>query len=1166
MTRCLIPEFILRKAYKKEYCGSFEAWVMHVDLLDFSSLCTRLMSDSDRGAEHLSEVINAVFDPATRAMEHYGGFIDRFAGDAFVAIFPIANPDSWFRALCAACQMRDIVLRQSPISISSRIGMAKGKVSWKILPNPSKYLYWFSAACIREAIALQESALPNQILLKARHLNGNQLSRLRHEQISEGLIAVKAIPHPATALCLHPLRMSCKAFISEDILRLGLEGEFREVLSIFINFRKEQESALDDLIRLCQKYGGYLNKVFNSSQGLMALVLFGAPTAFEDIVLRAFRFANELTINNRSRIRLGMSLGLNYTGFIGSIRRSEYTAMGLSVNLAARLCLNSSWGKICFEESLLNGSAKFIRYSGLGQQSFKGFDAPLTCYVFEGIIEDTDAQYLSPFMGRDHELKKLQDSLETTLEPGIVYVYGDPGTGKSRLLYEYSQSRADSMQLLTLQCDGILQTALHPFIFFVKKQFNGLKSGSQAQRRQNFQSKFQSFLQSAKPKLSAQQHRDLSRAESVLAGLIALDWEGSSFRGMSAGNKAKAIQDAILCLFEAYLKLKPTILIVEDIQWLDSESSKILQSLATKLRIVCSSRYHDDGSIHCLDSDARAAVIQLEPWTAKQIKPFAAMLLQREVSESLAVFLEQKCLGNLFCIEQLCDNLLANDLLEEIDGLLHIKDTATQLSTGINALLMARIDRLDRSMKDAIHAASVLGNEFTGEVLHELLLRSQAFSEELSDPRELLENGRKIRLWNMLNEVSYSFSHGLLRDTAYDMQLGKELKKLHRLAAEIMVDYWREDKSKYSEIAAHFLKAELYQEATEYYRLAGEWAKDLYLEHEALNMYNLALEIIRDKLQKADKSEATLLMAIGVLYYIFGKYDLALGFLRQSEKLYLKTSGPDSLSISSCYGNLGTVMLLLAQYDDALRMLNKGLAIMLAQDNPPLNYIATAYSNIAQVHSAKLELELAEQNYLKGFAIEEQLYGPEHPIVGRSLSNLADHYCNQEQPAKARELIDRALSIFQNYPNTHYQDRTNAFTNAGRIYSELELAEQSLAFYEESIRIGKEGLGPRHPDTVVSMFNIAQRYLGLGDYHRALEMYKEVEDVWLETLGDKHPWLALCRNSIGKAHLGLGNYQTGYDLCSKALQTLQESQGTEHPWCEIIAENIAYAKEKLEME
>lgn len=137
MTRCLIPEFILRKAYKKEYCGSFEAWVMHVDLLDFSSLCTRLMSDSDRGAEHLSEVINAVFDPATRAMEHYGGFIDRFAGDAFVAIFPIANPDSWFRALCAACQMRDIVLRQSPISISSRIGMAKRQGQ---LENPAQPL------------------------------------------------------------------------------------------------------------------------------------------------------------------------------------------------------------------------------------------------------------------------------------------------------------------------------------------------------------------------------------------------------------------------------------------------------------------------------------------------------------------------------------------------------------------------------------------------------------------------------------------------------------------------------------------------------------------------------------------------------------------------------------------------------------------------------------------------------------------------------------------------------------------------------------------------------------------------------------------------------------------------------------------------------------------
>ncbi len=126
-----------------------------------------------------------------------------------------------------------------------------------------------------------------------------------------------------------------------------------------------------------------------------------------------------------------------------------------------------------------------------------------------------------------------------------------------------------------------------------------------------------------------------------------------------------------------------------------------------------------------------------------------------------------------------------------------------------------------------------MGNEFTRGVLQELLQRSQAFSGELANPCEILENGCKIRLWNMLNEVSYSFSHGLLRDTVYGMQLRKHLQKLHGIAAEIMVDYWKDDCSKYAEIARQFEQAGKLKESAHFYALAGTWARELFQEQRA---------------------------------------------------------------------------------------------------------------------------------------------------------------------------------------------------------------------------------------------------------------------------------------------------------------------------------------------
>jgi class 3 adenylate cyclase/tetratricopeptide (TPR) repeat protein len=1171
MNRRMVPDFILQKTRAREYIGSFHAWVLHIDLEDFTGLSTTLTQESERGAEKLSDIINSIFSPAVESIEQHGGFISRFAGDAFIAIFPNHKPDTALHAFTAACAIRDIVQNTAAVDTTCRIGMAKGVVKWQILPNPKKHLFWLNSSAIKEAIDLQEAAKTGQILVNSKRLGKLAAQELIAEEAGSGIALIHAVrrhvPCLKTAIC----RMSQKSFISHDILLGKSEGEFREVLSVFINFRGADHAALNALIELSSKYGAYLNKVFNSANGLIALVLLGAPTAYEDIVLRGFRFAHELRVLLGNRIRIGMSLGIDYAGFIGSKKMCEYTALGLSVNLSARLCHLGKWGDICFEEALLSPSAQYLRFRSMDPGLIKGFSAPLKCYSFDGLLEDYDTGYLSPFMGREMELQELKEHGNAAFageHPSLFALYGEPGSGKSRLVYEYCESVKPARQCFILQCDGILKSSLHPFVFFIKKQFNGLKSGSLEQRRLNFRRRYLGFVRMISPRLNDAQRAELKRMESILAGLISLDWEGSLFRELSGANKAGAMQKAVIQLFEFYALHLPTVLVVEDAQWLDEDSAGLLGALVkalknSRIQVLATARYNDDGSFPEPFGDEQHTMLKLKSWDEIQIKAFAAALFKQPVSEALASYLKDKTLGNLLHVEQICAHLQANRLLETIDGLLYLKDTGVQISSGINSMLVARIDRLDKSMKDAVQAASVLGNEFTAEVLQELLIRSQSFSNELSDPAEILENGRKSRLWNMLNEVSYSFSHGLLRDTAYEMQLGKHLAKLHRLAAEIMVDYWQGDQSKHAEIAAHFERGELPDKAFEHYQQAGLWARDLYQQHESLEYLNKALEILRIHSPDNEHAQADTLMEIGILFTNFGKYDLAMGYLKQSEKLYLRSNGSESCQISSCYGNKGRVLKAIGDYDAAIEYLNRNLDILLKTKGAEHEYVATTLINLGDCYNLKGDVEKGIELTQQGLTLRESILGKDHYLIGDSLINLACMYADKADFVKAKMHIDAAINIMENTADSHYLSKTIMYNNAGRIYTNLGESEIGMAYYEESIRQGNEGLGPRHPDTMVSMFNIASSCLDGEQYGKAHQFLEEVRDVWQESLGEGHPWLALCYNSLGKAETGLGNPQKGLELCLRALRDIHAKLGKEHPWCEAVEENIAWTKEFL---
>ncbi len=1175
--RRLIPDFILQKNKAKQFNGSFEAWILHVDLQGFTSLSNELIKSSQKGAEILRDRINSIFIPAIKAIEQRSGFISTFAGDAFTAVFAIgAEPGDQITmqeaAISSAIAIRDSFINRNnganeSIILSARIGIAKGPLAWKIIPDKQQSLYWFSGDALRDAISAQQAAGLNQILIHSNTINNLDTGDLEHKTFDSEYSSITGSSISIIEHHFSPCRLSQKKFVSHKILAQKLDGEFREVLSCFINIREENLQSIRTISDLANKYGAYLNKVFYSAQGPVVLLFWGAPTAYEDGVHRCCRFVHDVRESLNDQIRIGLSLGMAFAGYLGSETRCEYSCMGLTVNLAARLTMQAAWGETIFEEALRRECKERIKYDSLGLKAVKGFPKPVQRYRFIGYKDLNGTEdSRTPFTGRKQELDQLVHSSAAVYNGSfapITYVYGDPGKGKTRLVNEFMRIMKDRANIATLQCDSILQGALHPLIHFVRWQFSKVISGSLTSRTRDFKQNYKDFITQAKTYLSRYELQELKRVESVIAGLISITWKSSYYESIPPHARPQAINSAISTLFAALAKIKPLIIVFEDIQWLDEESrtawNYILKDLCKlPVKLVISARYRDDGALVPMinDEDLPFELIHLGDFEHSTLKIFVKNVLNHPVSESLVRFLDEYTLGNLLYIEQICFYLLENKLLEEIDSHYHLKDTKLHLSSGINALLMARIDRLDSEMKHAVQAASVLGTEFTVQILQELLNRSKALSTELTDPTEIMENGKKERLWTMLNEVSYSFSHGLLRETAYSMQLDKHLCKLHTIAAEIMEDYWGEDNSKWVEIAKHYEKGKSFSKAYSFYHSAAEHARDQFQFSTGLDLYNKALQAIEAQSNVRQKETADTLMGIGVLHFYMGKYDIAMGYLNQAEKIYSRKFGERDPKTASCYGNIANVLYAQGDLDGALGLMENALSIQMEHLGAKHPYTMTTISNIGQVHYRKAVYDKAIEYYARALDLRESVFGMEHQSLAETLNNLGLAYCDQQDFDLAARQFERAIAVCQKakYPNKSIL--AASYNNAGKTFADSGDPEKALTYYNLSLDIRKEVLGLRHPETVTTMYNIAEHLITNSQYEKAKQSLEFVHSVWCETLGDRHPYTAVCLNSLGRIQIELTNYSEGIRICKTALGIIHEKLGSDHPWCEHIQGNI----------
>ncbi len=865
----IVPDLITESYRAGRRRGTFQAAGIFVDLSGFSTITDVLMRDRQHGAEQLSSLMYSVFEPLVRAIFEHGGLILGFAGDAITAVFPDeGNPQAAAcEALASAWSIRQrlssMTSLQTPYGafpISAKIGLACGDVSWTIAESRDRRraAYYFRGSAVEESAQAEHQAHAGDIIL-CRSAQPPLARLVRIESMGEfsSVLALEALLPAIRPISQKPVDLEiARLFAPEVLLAEGLRGEFRQVVNLFIRFPDLTDGALEHLVMavfdLQDRYGGLLSRVDFGDKGCNMLMLWGAPTTYENDIGRALNFVLDLQASLTFPIAAGITFQMAHAGYSGSQLAEDYTCSGRGVNLAARFMTHAEPGAVWLDERIAQRASRAFEFEFLGEQDFKGFAERQPVYILKGRKVESDALYSGTLTGRDAELRQLDQDIQPLWRgqfAGVTMIAGEAGIGKSRLVAEFRAAlflANRDMQWASCPADQIVKQSLNPFRYWLPRYFGILASPDDGSRLASLNAALDGLIKDISDENLIE---DLRRGRSFLAALVDLHWPDSPYERTDAQARYDNTLLALIALLRAESLRQPIILLVEDAHTLDEDSKVLLARLKRTLAadpshpiaILITARTEQAGTL--IESDYVDHVLELRGLSAEAMVALSNDILGRPAGPELIRFVEGRAEGNPFFAEQILHYLRDESLLELAatgDWTVKMGWQASSLPMDISTMLIARLDQLERQVKQVVQTASVLGREFEIHVLARMLEDDPALDEEVTE-------AARASIWSPMSQLRYIFRHSLLRDAAYSMQLAARRRELHGIAlAALEMIYNDELTFHYPELAYHGEQAADVEKARFYLRKAAETARDAYQNAQAVDYYTRTLSFMSE--------------------------------------------------------------------------------------------------------------------------------------------------------------------------------------------------------------------------------------------------------------------------------------------------------------------------------
>ena len=549
--------------------------------------------------------------------------------------------------------------------------------------------------------------------------------------------SLAAGPAPAEPRFTSPHSYTPK-HLAEKILtsKAALEGERKQVTVLFADLKgsmelladrdpEEARKILDPVLELMMeavhRYEGTVNQVMGD--GIMAL--FGAPLAHENHAVRASyaalrmqdsvkrygedaRYAHGVNV----QIRVGLNSGEVVVRAIGSDLHMDYTAVGQTTHLAARMEQLASPGSILLTPSTLALVEGFVAVKPLGPVPVKGLVEPVEVYEVTGAgsartrLQAAARRGLTRFVGRDAELEQLRcaQQLAVSGHGQVAAVVGEAGVGKSRLVYEFTHSHR-LQGWLVLESASVFYgkaTSYLPVIDLLKGYFRIQDRDDLREIREKVTGKLLTLDESLKATMPA------------LLALLDVPVDDAVWRTLDPGQRRQRTLDAVKRLLLREAREQALLLIFEDLHWIDGETQALLDTLVDSLasaRLLLLVNYRPEYQ-HGWGGKTYYGQLRLDALPAESAGELLEALLGDEPGLApLKQFLVRR--GNPFFLEETVRTLVETRALVGECGRYRLIQPvqAIQIPPTVQAMLAARIDRLPSEDKRLLQTASVVGKD-----------------------------------------------------------------------------------------------------------------------------------------------------------------------------------------------------------------------------------------------------------------------------------------------------------------------------------------------------------------------------------------------------------------------------------------------------------------------
>jgi class 3 adenylate cyclase/tetratricopeptide (TPR) repeat protein len=905
-------------------------------------------------------------------------------------------------------------------------------------------------------------------------------------------------------------------YLAEKILtsRPALEGERKQITVLFADLKDSTElihgldpeaaqQLLDPAIQMMMdavhRFEGTVNQVLGD--GIMAL--FGAPIAHEDHALRACYAALAMqaamqpttdevrrTRGLELRMRVGLNAGEVVVRAIGNDLHMDYSAVGETTVLAARMEQMATPGSIRLTAGTLGLVEGLVRVHALGPVPVKGLVEPVEVFELLGAsplrrrLQAAAARGLTRFVGRQHELAALHQALAQAAagHGQVVALVGEAGVGKSRLAYEFVHA-PQTQGWLVLESASVSYGKATPYfpVIDLLKRYCHLDE--------------QDDPRTVRAKVTGQVltlDETLQDTIPALLSLLEVLPDDSPFRTLDPPQRRQRTLDGLKRVLLRESQVQPLLLVFEDLHWIDAETQALLDSLVESLptaQLLLLVNYRPEYQ-HGWGSKTYYTQLRLDPLPPASADEFLQALLGDDPSlVPLKQLLIARTEGNPFFLEESVRTLVETGVLVGEPGAYRLVQAlpSIQVPATVQAVLAARIDRLPTEEKRLLQTAAVIGTEVPLPLL-------QAIAELPEDAlhRGLAHLQAAVFLYEtrLFPELDYTFKHALTHEVAYGSLLQERRRVLHaRLVEAIEALAPERGAEQVERLAHHALRGEVWDKAVTYCQQAGARAHDRAAFREAVTAFEQALQALVHLPEDGDTRGLAieLRLALGGALGTLGEHERHLALLGEAEALARALD--DRARLGWVLAGMATVLRQMGDHDGAMA-------------------------------AGQQALELAAE------------FG-DRALQVQASYNLGQAYCAIGDFGRAAELLRGSVEAADresDRPSTDYRIVSRAWL--ARTLSELGAFAEGRRHGEEALRLAT--LSGRGHTPIIAHNRLGNLYLAQGDLEHAIRVLER--------------GLALCRASgnrtqlrgvaagLGYAYALQGRLAEGHALLEEAIE------------------------------